>query len=1086
MRLCRVPSFETRRRGPLRVAAELLLATILAAGCNCAMAQVKAWQGGITLPTYEEGPPDPNPPFDAYETTEFNYPYTMRTSLTGTKKTHTWRALFLENEYLKCTILPDVGGHLYTCTDKLSGQSMFYANTSIKKAEIGHRGAWAGFGVEYNFPVSHNWTTLSPVDFAYSNHQDGSASVTVGNIDRPYGMQWNVELILRPGSTLLEEHVTLYNRSAVRHRFYWWDNAGVRVWDDSRLQYPMHYVASHGFTDVYGWPALMPGGKDLSIVGNQTDGPVSYFSHGTHENFMGVWNPKTNSGTAQYAEYQDLPAKKVWSWGSDPAGILWREALSDDHSSYVEIQAGLFRNQETYSFLDPGQTIQFSEVWMPVRATGGISRANPAGVLYLETKGTQVSAVLNVNRRIPGARLSLTQGDKTLWASTLDLSPEKTWSQTAATIEQNRPVTFELTDRQGKSLLKQTEGEYDLDPASSINTGPQAVLSPPPPEKRMEDQWLELGEDQELNGQILLAMATYKSGLEAYPDNVSLKIAAGRLAASLQRYQEAEPLLKAAQQLDTPNSVIAYYLGIAEEGQGHVREAETAFDIAYRQASYRAAAALRLAGLHAREGQLQRALQLAKTAAGEEPLNFEAQEKMEALVRATEDTAHADEIAHAAIETEPTSDFLKNELGKPDLSHLAADPYRVLRVATEYMDLAQYHNALELLERKYPAVPDEQTEPGSVLPQSHPMVRYYAAYCRQKLGMDADAAWRDASQLSTALVFPSTEMDHLVLEAALLANPTDATAQSLLGTLVFSKGLDDEGMSHWTEALRIDPGMPVVGADLGRAWLDLKHDPQRALAYFESGLKNDRLNPAVYVGVDEAMSLTHVPPLERETALSRYPDADSPHSTMPESLTYELALTRAEAAEFRQAEALFQGRFFASEEGGITSDEVLFEVELMQAEAEARSGDCPAANALLVGDLARLTKNGASSQGYYRMATVAKSCSQPGLAQTLLEKATHGRRFADLLWEYLALQTLGSADAPQAFKKIQQSVLSAGNRNDPSLYTSYHWYGLGLLQLAVRQRDQAVLSFQNALVLPDEWMAHHLSRVALEQLTKQP
>src|SRR5580692_10997808 len=232
----------------------LLFAIALASTCGSISAQVRVWQGTLTLPTYEEGPPDPNPPFDTYATTEFNYPYTMRTNLTETRKAHVWRTLFLENEYLKCTILPDVGGHLYTCMDKLSGQSMFYDNTSIKKAEIGHRGAWAAFGVEFNFPVSHNWTTLSPVDFAYSNHRDGSASVTVGNIDRPYGMQWNVELILRPGSTLLEEHVTLYNRSDVRHRFYWWDNAGVRVWDDSHLQYPMHYVASHGFTDVYAWP----------------------------------------------------------------------------------------------------------------------------------------------------------------------------------------------------------------------------------------------------------------------------------------------------------------------------------------------------------------------------------------------------------------------------------------------------------------------------------------------------------------------------------------------------------------------------------------------------------------------------------------------------------------------------------------------------------------------------------------------------------------------------------------------------------------------------------------------------------------
>ena len=54
-------------------------------------------------------------------------------------------------------MLPDIGGHLYTCIDKISGKSMFYANPSIKKAAISYRGAWAAFGIEFNFPVSHNW-----------------------------------------------------------------------------------------------------------------------------------------------------------------------------------------------------------------------------------------------------------------------------------------------------------------------------------------------------------------------------------------------------------------------------------------------------------------------------------------------------------------------------------------------------------------------------------------------------------------------------------------------------------------------------------------------------------------------------------------------------------------------------------------------------------------------------------------------------------------------------------------------------------------------------------------------------------------
>ena len=75
-----------------------------------------------------------------------------------------------------------------------------------------------------------------------------------------------------------------------------------------------------------------------------------------------------------------LPRKSgpgVWM----PKGLDWRKALSDDNSGYIEIQAGLFRNQETYAFMDPRQTIQFSEYWMPVREIGGISRATLAGVL---------------------------------------------------------------------------------------------------------------------------------------------------------------------------------------------------------------------------------------------------------------------------------------------------------------------------------------------------------------------------------------------------------------------------------------------------------------------------------------------------------------------------------------------------------------------------------------------------------------------------------------------------------------------------------------------------------------------------------
>src|SRR5580765_5489088 len=182
----------------------LLMTTLLVTVAN-ADAQVRVWQGVLEIPVYEEGAPDSNPPFDQFAGNRFNYPYTLRTEVTDRRVLKKLRAIYLENEYLKCSVLPDIGGHVYTCIDKISGRSMFYDNSSIKKARIGYRGAWAAFGVEFNFPVSHNWVSMSPVNFAYANRADGSTSVIVGNVDRVYGMEWTVELILRPGSTVLEQ-----------------------------------------------------------------------------------------------------------------------------------------------------------------------------------------------------------------------------------------------------------------------------------------------------------------------------------------------------------------------------------------------------------------------------------------------------------------------------------------------------------------------------------------------------------------------------------------------------------------------------------------------------------------------------------------------------------------------------------------------------------------------------------------------------------------------------------------------------------------------------------------------------------------
>jgi tetratricopeptide (TPR) repeat protein len=1056
-------------------ARSVLLATLVAT-CWPVSAQVKVWQGTFTLPTYEEGKPDPNPPFDTYSTTQFSYPYTLRKNLTGRKQDHTWRAVFLENEYLKCTVLPDIGGHLYTCIDKISGQPMFYANPSIKKAQIGYRGAWAAFGIEFNFPVSHNWVSMSPVDFAYAANPDGSASIFVGNIDRVYGMQWRVELILRPGSTLLEEHVTLYNRSDVRHRYYWWNNAGIEVWDDSHIEYPMRFAASHGFTEVRRWP-IGDDGKDLSIIKEQQDGPVSWFVHGSHEPFMGIWNPKTQTGTVHYAEYSELPAKKIWSWGSDAEGIGWRKALSDNNSAYVEVQAGLFRNQETYAFLDPGRTIQFSEFWMPVRNTGGISRANKNGVVFFQSRGQDASVVLNVNENIPHAQLRLLGNGQLLSSEVADLGPEKTWSHAI----RNNPCTtlrFEVRDQHGKVLLSHTDGKYDWDPESTIEVGPQHT---PPAEEESEGGSLELGTNQELNGKVVLALETYRAGIDKYASSLTLQKAAGRLAASLHHYSEAELLLQAAHKRDTPSAEVAYYLGIAEDGLNHERAAETAYEIAYRQADFRARAALRIGELKARQGDLVSARAFLKDAVEAAPMDSRAAEELEAIARETGDATQADTLARLGLKVDPTSDFLKEETNAPDLSHLAADPYRVLRVATEYMVLGLYQKALTVLDREYPQTPTDQSEPDSVAPQNHPLVRYYAAYCKVKLGKDSIGNWQAAEKLSASLVFPSSALDEVVLNAALAANASDATAHYLLGTLLFSKAEYDAAIEHWDRAKKLAPKLPVLDADLGKAWLHLKADPVQALKYFRDGVADDPVNSEIYIGLDEAMTLTGVSAKERAETLGRYPSIE----TMPANLVYQLALARAEAGEYSEALDLFKNRFFPSEEGGVSSSQVLFEIKLMQAETDATSGGCAQAEEFLAAEHPGLEVNGAISQPYVRMAAVAKACQHGRQAQEFLEKAASSNNGADVAWSLKAEKLVAPADAETGLRRVQPALTSAKRTKDTSSYTGWWWYNIGTMEAALNHKDEAEKAFKNALLLPDSMMSHHMSRAASTALAQR-
>jgi tetratricopeptide (TPR) repeat protein len=921
---------------------------------NPAGAAVHVWQDTIELPTYEEGLPDENPPFDQFVTNgRYNYPYTIRENLTNRVAPRRWRTLNLENEYLKCVILPDLGGHLYRCVDKRNGADLFYANPSLKFARIAYRGVWAAYGVEFNFPVSHNWMTASPVDFSTSTAADGSASVWVGNIDRVYGMEWCVELTLYPGQAALEQKTTLYNPGGERHRFYWWTNAGVQVWDDSRLYYPQEFSVFHGFTDLDTWPVDRTG-VDLSIVGNHKFGAVSRFSYASNEPYMGIYHPKTNAGLVHYSTRDDLPSKKVFSWGSDAEGLEWRNALSDNHSAYVEIQAGLFRNQETYGFLGPQQSIHFTEIWLPILEIGGVTRANPNAVLNLtripsnDSKVVSLEAAFNVTRDYPGAKLELLDGSKSIASEVVSLTPRSTFRKQFPGLPAEKIYTITLSDESGKTILTHTEGKYDFLPKSEVPKELPPPYSYPSVEKRSEGDFLELGTEQERNGEVLTALSTYREGLKRFPESVVLHRATGRLDVGLKQFAGAITQLAPVLTRISNDKEASYYLGLAYVATNEPEKSRRAFEVSEQYGTSRAPSLLELAALDARSGDLRKAHDKLAIAYTEFPDAVRLSDLDVALLRHLGDSKAASQHFEQLQTADPANTFLRYEatlLGHEDDSlwqHLAADPERILNIAVLYMQFGFYADAANLLARNYPTGPEVVSEPGISRPESYPLIAYYRGYCREMLRQDGSADFRAASQMPTTFVFPSRAESFDVLKRAITENPKDANAHALLGSLYMSGGMQDEAMKEWNAARELNPVLPALLRNMGYAVLASKQSPEHAITYFTEGIKYDSQNAENYIGLEQALREAGRPMEERVSALQKFTGANP-----PATLIFQLARDWADVGRYDDAQKELATRFVSLEEGGASQLGVYLEIKLKQVRALAASHRCDEVRSLI-------------------------------------------------------------------------------------------------------------------------------------------
>src|SRR5450756_2410114 len=167
------------------------------AACYAAQAPaVRVWEENIVIPTYLAGAPEPNPIFNLGQNSQgaqgVVYPYPLYDILTHEKVDKTYKIVYLENEYIKIGILPEIGGRLFEGIDKTNNYNFVYRQHVIKPALIGLIGAWISGGIEWNIPHHHRASTFLPVQYQVEEDPDGAKTVWVGELEVRHRTRWAV------------------------------------------------------------------------------------------------------------------------------------------------------------------------------------------------------------------------------------------------------------------------------------------------------------------------------------------------------------------------------------------------------------------------------------------------------------------------------------------------------------------------------------------------------------------------------------------------------------------------------------------------------------------------------------------------------------------------------------------------------------------------------------------------------------------------------------------------------------------------------------------------------------------------------
>lgn len=296
-------------------------------------------------------------------------PYTLRDGYDRNQKLREWKAVILQNDFLKATFLPELGGRLWSLLDRVTGRELLHKNPVFQPCNLALRNAWISGGVEWNVGIiGHTPFTVDPLFTETLTLDDGTPVLRMYQYERVRHLVYRVEALLPDNQKQLLVQVTVDNAGDSDTAAYWWSNIAVDEREDVRVIVPARRAYRYGYGGML-TKVSVPHVEDMDASRPTTIPHSVDFFFDIEENqrrFIAALD-REGYGLCQ-ASTDLLRGRKLFVWGMGIGGRNWQHFLSTPDSAYIEIQAGLARTQLEHIPMPGGFRYQWTEAYGALQA----------------------------------------------------------------------------------------------------------------------------------------------------------------------------------------------------------------------------------------------------------------------------------------------------------------------------------------------------------------------------------------------------------------------------------------------------------------------------------------------------------------------------------------------------------------------------------------------------------------------------------------------------------------------------------------------------------------------------------------------